>query len=67
MTTDVYNVWESLYEVMCIPCKHCKYCHGSEEEANDQQMVICIGAGQIIRNKEQLILKEDITNPVGEE
>ena len=68
MGTDIYNVWDELYEMMCIPCIHHDYCHGFEDDgiSNDQQVVNCIRAGQIKRVKKQVVSKESIDNPIGD-
>jgi hypothetical protein len=65
MATDVYNVWDQVYGIMCIPCKHCDYCHGVEDESNDAQMVECMFMRQIIRVPDQKIKREDIFDPLG--
>lgn len=65
MGYDVYNVWDEIYGMMCVPCEYCDYCHGVEDDANDRQMVICMGSGQIIRVKEQIVKREEIEDPIG--
>jgi transcription elongation factor Elf1 len=65
MATDAYDVWDTLYEIMCVPCNHHDYCHGTEDEANDQQMIVCMGKGQITRSIKQQVEKDDIDNPKG--
>jgi hypothetical protein len=69
MATDVYNVWDCVYGIMCIPCSHREWCHDGidEDEANDRQMVICIGEGQIKRIDHQIIKKDEIDYPLGAE
>jgi arginine deiminase len=66
MSYDVYNVWDALYGVMCIPCPHRQWCHGDEEDANDQQMCICIADGQIVRIEKQVVQKTQIEDPLGD-
>lgn len=65
MATDAYDVWDTLYEIMCIPCPYHDYCQGNEDEANDQQIIVCMGNGQITRTAEPLVSKDDIDNPLG--
>lgn len=65
MSVDVFNVWDELFGKMCIPCEYCDYCHGVEDDANDVQMIMCIGMGQIIRTPDQKVQKKDIMEPIG--
>ena len=67
MAADVYNVWDAIYSIMCVECKYHDYCHGEEvDDANDQQMVMCMLEGQVIRVNEQKVKREDIIDPLGE-
>ena len=65
MSCDAYDVWDTLYEIMCIPCVHHDYCQGQEDEANDQQMIVCMAKGQITRHTEPVVSKDEIDNPLG--
>lgn len=65
MATDIFNVWDTLYGKMCVPCEYCDYCHGNEDEANDAQMIECMIMGQIVRTHDQKVQKKDIMEPIG--
>lgn len=67
MSTDIVDVWDVLYGIMCAHghCPNHDYCHGTEDEANDLQMIECMIMGQIVRTEGQRIEKEDIFDPIG--
>jgi hypothetical protein len=65
MSYDAYDVWDTIYHIMCIPCQYHNYCHGTEDETNDLQMIICMERGQIVRLQVQVIQKEQIVDPIG--
>lgn len=67
MATDVYNVWDEIYSIMCVPCPNRAWCHDGVEEdvANDEQMVICLSEGQVERVDIQVVSKDEILNPLG--
>jgi len=69
MATDAYDVWDELYGIMCIPCPHRKWCHDGldESDANDAQMIECMCRGQIVRNVNQIVTKDEIFDPLGAE
>jgi hypothetical protein len=69
MATDVYNVWDCVYGIMCMPCPHRAWCHDGldESDANDEQMVDCMCKDQIVRIDHQIVQREEIENPLGAE
>jgi len=42
--TDCVDICDVVLEIMCHPCPHWKECQNNEEEANHEQMALCMGS-----------------------